>query len=118
MVKLMIRTSWEALRREQPERFGALVPRIIEVTAKRGKMLRAEPIAQQWVENRCVTAAYLPDLESEWATFLPGSTDSPGRIDASVYLALELLPVPASGETSMAGVDLLAQTDLLGGLWR
>jgi len=51
-------------------------------------------------------------------TFLPGSTDSPGRIDASVYLALELLPVPASGETSMMGAELLGQTDLLGGLWR
>lgn len=118
MVRLMIRTSWDALRREQPERFGANVPRIIEVTARRGKMLRAEPIAQQWVENRCVTAAYLPDLESEWATFMPGATDSPGRIDASVYLALELLPVPASGESSMRGAALLAETDLLGGLWR
>lgn len=118
MVKLMIRTSWAALRAEQPERFGSIVPRIIEVTAKRGKMLRAEPVAQQWVENRIVTAAYLPDLESEWATHMPGSTDSPGRIDASVYLALELLPVPSSGETSLEGADLLAQTDLLGGLWR
>jgi hypothetical protein len=118
MAKLMIRTAWDALRREQPERFGLNVPRIIEVTAKRGKMLRAEPVAQQWVENRCVTAAYLPDLESEWATHMPGSTDSPGRIDASVYLALELLPVPASGETSMQGAGLLAETDLLGGLWR
>lgn len=118
MAKLMVRTSWDALRREQPERFGMTVPRIIEVTARRGKMLRAEPIAQQWVENRCVTAAYLPDLESEWATFLPGATDSPGRIDASVYLALELLPVPASGEASMQGAGLLAETDLLGGLWR
>lgn len=118
MVKLMIRTSWDALRREQPERFGMTVPRIIEVTARRGKMLRAEPVAQQWVENRCVTAAYLPDLESEWATFMPGATDSPGRIDASVYLALELLPVPSSGEASMQGAGLLAETDLLGGLWR
>ena len=117
MVKLVIRTSWEALRREDPDRFGALVPRIIEVTAKRGKMLRAEPIAQQWVENKCVTAAYLPDLESEWATQMPGDTNSPGRIDASVYLGLELLPVPTSGEANMDGAAMMAQTDLLAGLW-
>lgn len=117
MVKLMIRTSWAALRAEDPERFGVMVPRIIEVSAKRGKMLRAEPVAQQWVENRCVTAAYLPDLESEWATYMPGATDSPGRIDASVYLALELLPVPSSGESSLNGAAALAETDLLAGLW-
>lgn len=113
MALLTLRTAWDALRREQPQRFGLLVPRIVPVTAKRGKVLRAEPIAQQWAEGRVVTAAYLPDLESEWATFLPGA-DSPGRIDASVYLAYELLPVPASGEASMIGAALLAETDLLG----
>lgn len=118
MVKLAIRTAWDALRREQPERFGVMVPRIVEVTAKRGKMLRAEPIAQQWVENRCVTAAYLPDLESEWATYMPGTTESPGRIDASVYLALEVLPMPSSGSASNAGAAQLAEVDLLAGLWR
>lgn len=118
MVKLAVRTAWDALRREQPERFGVMVPRIVEVNAKRGKMLRAEPVAQQWVENRCVTAAYLPDLESEWTTYLPGSTDSPGRIDASVYLALEVLPMPSSGDGSMIGAVQLSDTDLLAGLWR
>jgi hypothetical protein len=117
MVKLMLRTSWDALRREQPDRFGPMVPRIIEVTAKRGKMLRAEPVAQQWVENRIVTAAYLPDLESEWATYTPGTTESPGRIDASVYLALELLPVPSSGASSVAGAVTLSETDLFGGMF-
>ena len=112
MALLTLRTAWQALRREQPNKFGPLVPRIVAVTAKRGKMLRAEPIAQQWVEGTAVTAAYLPELESEWATYLPGA-DSPGRIDASVYLAYELLPIPASGEPSMAGAALLAETDLL-----
>ena len=117
MVLLAIRTAWDALRREQPDRFGALVPRLIPVSAKVGKVLRAEPIAQQWAEGRCVTAAYLPDFESEWSTYVVGSP-SPGRIDAGVYLALELLPVPASGETSMVGAQQLAETDLLAGLWR
>ena len=118
MVLLVIRTAWDALRREQPERFGPMVPRLIPVHAKVGKRLRAEPVAQQWIENRCATSAYLPDFESEWATFLPGQTDSPGRIDAGTYLALELLPVPASGSPSTHGVSTLAETDLLAGLWR
>ncbi|HET6480105.1 MAG TPA: terminase family protein [Actinoplanes sp.] len=117
MVLLAIRTAWEALRREQPERFGVMVPRLVAVSAKRGKTLRAEPVAQQWKEGRVVTSAYLPDLESEWATWTPGPS-SPGRIDASVYLALELLPVPTSGTPSTEGAVMLSQVDMLGGLWR
>lgn len=117
MALLTLRTAWDALRREDPDRFGVLVPRIVPVTARRNKMLRAEPIGQQWVEGRIVTAAYLPELESEWATWQPGSSDSPGRIDASVYLAFELLPVPSSGVGGMGvGVQQLSGTDLLG--WR
>lgn len=116
MALLTLRTAWDALRREQPERFGPMVPRLIEVTAKRGKLLRAEPVAQQWKEGRCVTAAYLPDFESEWATWAPGGL-SPGRLDVSVYLALELLPVPASGESSMMGAAMLAGSDLFGGMF-
>ena len=108
----VIRTSWDALHREQPDRFGKLCPRIISVHSRKGKYLRAEPIGQQWAENRCGTAAYLPDLESEWSTWTPGG-ESPGRIDASVHLAYELLPVPASGEASMHGAWMLAETNLL-----
>lgn len=111
MVLLAIRTAWDALRRERPDRFGMLVPRLVPVTSRRGKMLRAEPIAQQWVEGRVVTASYLPDVESEWATWQPGG-ESPGRIDASVHLAYALLPVPGSGESSTVGAGLLAGTVL------
>jgi terminase large subunit-like protein/LAGLIDADG DNA endonuclease family protein len=109
---LVLRTAWEALRREDPARFGLLVPRIVAVRARRGKLLRAEPIAQQWVEDRVRTAAYLPELEQEWVSWVPGP-DSPGRIDASVHLAYELLPVPQSGAPSAAGADLLTQANLL-----
>lgn len=112
VVLLAIRTAWEALRREELERLGGddraeaytqhakfnrLCPRIVPQLAKKSKLLRAEPVAQQWAEDRIRTAAYLPDLEEEWATWQPDQTDSPGRIDASVYLALALLPVPPAG---------------------
>lgn len=113
MALLAIRTAWDALRREQPERFGVFVPHIVSVHAKRNKLLRAEPIAQQWIENRIVTSSYLPELESEWATWQVTDRDSPGRLDASVYLAFYLLPVPHSGESDMAGANILASTDLL-----
>lgn len=111
MAKLSIRTAWDALRREElhqlggdptadrylsAARYARLCPRIVEVTAKKSKLLRAEPIAQQWTEDRIRTAAYLPDVEEEWATWQPDQTDSPGRIDASVYLGYGMLPPPSS----------------------
>jgi hypothetical protein len=116
--EFVIKTAWNELRREQPDRFSIFVPRIIGVHSRKGKLLRAEPIAQQWKEDRCRTGNYLPDLESEWATWVVGG-DSPGRIDASVHLAYELLPVPSTGDASLAGVTTLMDTDLLGsrGLW-
>lgn len=113
MATLALRTAWQALRREQPGRFGEFVPRIVTVTARRGKLLRAEPIAQQWIESRIWTTEFLAELESEWATWQPTDTASPGRIDASVYLAYSLLPVPQSGAADMAGANILARTQLL-----
>jgi hypothetical protein len=113
MALLTLRTAWDALRREDPDRFGVLVPRIVDVNARRNKQLRAEPVAQQWKEGRVVTSAYLPDVESEWATWQVGSTESPGRLDASVYLALSVLPVPSSGTVSLQGAVTLSETSLL-----
>lgn len=77
--------------------YQRLCPRIETVTAKLSKRLRAEPVAQQWIEDRIRTATYLADLEEEWATWQVDQHDSPGRIDASVYLAYGLLPVPGAG---------------------
>lgn len=112
MVGLAIRTAWDALRREElaelggderadtykaKARYNTHPPRIVLVTSRKNKLLRAEPIAQQWVEDRIRTSAYLPEMEEEWATWQPDQTDSPGRIDASVHLAYGLLPPPPAG---------------------
>lgn len=114
MAALVLRTAWTALRAEQPDRFSVFVPRIVEVNARRGKLLRAEPIAQQVKEDRIRLGALLPDFEQEWATWRPGP-DSPGRIDAGVHLAYELLPLPESGASSTVGAMVLSQTNLLPG---
>jgi hypothetical protein len=130
MGKLAIRTAWDAMIRENTERYKKtrndlgrdrtmdpdarrsayaeldasikpyqrLCPRISSVRAKQNKRLRAEPIAQQWLEDRIRTASYLPELEEEWATWQADLHESPGRIDASVYLAYDLLPVPGAGQ--------------------
>lgn len=108
MVGLAIRTAWDALRREEMDalggedsdryatdaKFAGLPPFVVLVTARKNKVLRAEPVAQQWKEGRIFTADYLPEMEEEWATWMPNRKESPGRIDASVYLATDLLPPP------------------------
>lgn len=80
--------------------YRRLCPRVTSVRARLNKRLRADPIAQQWTEDRIRTAAYLPELEEEWATWQPDLKESPGRIDASVYLAYDLLPVPGASKTT------------------
>lgn len=94
LVRLAIRTAWEALVREGL--VAGLPPRIVAAHSKRGKMLRAEPIAQQVREGRAVFGPGLPELKAEWQEWHPDSPWSPGRIDAAVHLAFSLLDVPGS----------------------
>lgn len=104
MARLTIRTAWDALGREWSEQHpGAsnpyqdrLPPRIVEVTARRGKLLRAEPVAAQLIAGRIWLTRRMPELEAQWLTWRPTSSVSPGRIDASVHLALALLRPPGT----------------------
>ena len=113
MAALVIRTAWATLRTaelaayggnpnderyREHAKFSRLCPLVVTVRAKKNKRLRADPIAQQWTTDRIRTAAYVPELEEEWATWQPDQKSSPGRIDASVYLAYGLLTVPKATE--------------------
>lgn len=102
-----IRTAWAALKQEWDEEnpdpgrgvanpYDRHAPMVYEVGAKKGKVLRAEPIAGQIREDRVRFGPGLSDLGREWQTWQPTSSQSPGRIDASVYLAYNLLPVPGA----------------------
>jgi hypothetical protein len=97
MCQLAIETSWETLQRdgEIPDR--VLPPMVKTVRARQGKLLRAEPVAQQMVQDRVRLRGTFVDLEREWATWQPADPDSPGRIDASVYLVYGLLPERLGG---------------------
>lgn len=113
MVLLVIRSAWDALVKEGRIPANVLPPQMKGVRAKQGKLLRAEPIAQQMLLDRVRLRGMFPDLEREWVTWAPTDQLSPGRIDASVYLAYGLLPIPMGGVASAAGADLLASTNLL-----
>lgn len=94
VIPLAVKTAWSALLAEGA--ITGMCPRVDSMTVKKGKLLRAEPIAQQWTEDRVRTAATLPDLESQWCSWQPTDPDSPGALDASVILAYALLPVPGA----------------------
>lgn len=83
-----IHTAWEALQREG--KIKGDKPNVIGVTARKRKLIRAEPVAQMIGEDKIRLAASLPELENEWATWMPGP-ESPGRIDATCILAYALV---------------------------
>lgn len=94
LVRRSIATAWRDIhagtKRPPP------CPRIVPVHGKRGKFLRAEPISQAFISGDVWLGAMLPELEAEWSTWVNGGAESPGRIDASVYLTYGLLPIPGA----------------------
>ena len=69
---------------------GASLP-ITEVWASRGKVTRAEPIANLWEQGRAHHVGAFPQLEDQQRTYVPGET-SPDRMDALVWAYTDLFP--------------------------
>lgn len=76
-----------------------------EVTATRGKLVRAEPVATVYQQGRGHQVGHFPELEKEWRTYVPGESESPNRLDAMVWLyaGLDLI------DTNMTDEELLAE---------
>lgn len=83
------------------------------VTASRGKALRAEPIAALFEQGRAHLVGNFPHLEEECCTWLPNSNmPSPNRLDAMVWAMTELSG--AGGPMSINDAPSKIQ-DLFGG---
>lgn len=95
----LVRQAWDVLQREGKIDERALCPRIVTVHSRKKKLLRAEPIAQAIKTSRAWFGRdpSLSNLKAEWQMWEPGSTWSPGALDAAVHLATDLLPPIASG---------------------
>jgi hypothetical protein len=65
------------------------------VSASRGKAVRAEPIAALYEQGKVHHVGRLDGLENEMISWQPGSSWSPNRIDALVWVLTELM----TGET-------------------
>jgi phage terminase large subunit-like protein len=72
--------------------------KVFEVHSKHGKALRAEPIVLAYEQNRIHHVNYLPDLESQMFSWIPGeSKNSPDRVDALVHAMTALMIKPPQG---------------------
>jgi predicted phage terminase large subunit-like protein len=70
-------------------RTGRAVPRIKTVHAKKGKVLRAEPVVALYEQGRVHHVGVLAVLEEEQTAF-PVASDHDDRVDATVYALTEL----------------------------
>jgi phage terminase large subunit-like protein len=68
--------------------------KVFEVHSKYGKALRAEPVTLAYEQNRVHHVNYLPELESQMYSWIPGEGKSPDRVDALVHALTALLIKP------------------------
>ena len=78
------------------------------VSATRGKVVRAEPVAMLYQQGRVKHVKPLMELEDELTGFKPNLVKSPNRVDALVWGVTELA-TSASGADLTEGLNDLAQ---------
>jgi phage terminase large subunit-like protein len=93
-----------ATLRTAAEALGVDIP-IRTVTATRGKVVRAQPVAALAAQGRWHMAGVFPELEDQLATWYPELGWSPDRLDAMVWPAwqLKLVGTAARGQGSLGG---------------
>ncbi len=95
---------------------GAMVEHVIrsidpnvpyrEVTASRGKVARAEPIAALYEQGKVRHAQRMPELEDQFLAMTSGGyvgDGSPDRADAAVWALAELFGAPSPASSAMQG---------------
>jgi phage terminase large subunit-like protein len=86
-----------------PSTFESEDPNIVihKVHARKGKKLRAEPVAHAYRQGRVIHVGDLSTLEDELTTWNPYDPKmrSPNRLDAVVYAVTDLLNIAAKSET-------------------
>ena len=81
MVKSVLDATREKLERERGFDFTCPVR---TVNSRRGKVLRADPVAALYEQGRVHHVRVFPELETQMCSWVPGK-DSPDRLDAMVH---------------------------------
>ncbi|MGK5543415.1 hypothetical protein ACSNOH_01540 [Streptomyces sp. URMC 127] len=71
MSKQIVQQAWQELQREQRTE-GMLMPAVMPVTAKQGKRLRVEPIAQSYEQGHVHHVGQWPTLEQQMVRWVAG----------------------------------------------
>lgn len=66
-------------------RTSGVKARVITVSARRSKSLRAEPVVGLYEQGKVHHCGGFPELESQLTEWVPFDSDSPDRLDALVY---------------------------------
>lgn len=96
------------------ESMGVDIP-IRQLTASRGKRVRAEPVSALTAQGRWHHAGTFPELESQLTTWYPELGWSPDRLDAMVWTTwqMKLVGTSVRGHGSLGGD--LARKQIIGG---
>lgn len=65
--------------------------KVVLVHASHGKQARAEPIAARYEKGRVHHVGHFDGLEDEYCWWVPGTGESPNRLDAAVWALTKLL---------------------------
>lgn len=76
-----------------------------KLTATRGKLVRAEPVAALYEQGRAHHVGMFAAMEDQMTNYTIDSTDSPDRMDAMVWAMHELL----AGQSSIMGLAAMAR---------
>lgn len=92
---------------ESQLRLSGFAGRHLNVRARKGKAVRAEPIVGLWEQHKAHLAGTFPELEEQMTTWVPFEKNqpSPDRLDAMVY-ALTVLTVAPGVVTYASPVGL------------
>lgn len=99
----MVRTTIKSARRN-------LEP--VLVSASRSKIVRAEPVAQQYLKKRVVHMGDFKLLEAQMCDYKPNTKKSPDRMDALVWALTNLLDLNGEERERMLGYTAFKTTRL------
>jgi phage terminase large subunit-like protein len=96
-VREVLRSVWMELHP------GVPTPVMHQVTATKGKKLRAQPVVMRYEQNKVSHVGVLGELEDQYTTWIPEEDqNSPDRVDAAVHLVTFLMKRYGQGVVSIA----------------
>lgn len=92
-------------------------PRIKEVNSRRGKFIRAEPVAALYEQGKVHHLDGLETLETQLTGWLPGKGKSPDRMDALVHGIHDLMRISPPAEMATAKGRITLGAGIQGRAW-